>query len=130
MVKVCQPSAPRRYQQSPKLGEVSKVQLAFVAPGGPHETIRVACPPRRLEFTMTIREDVVCLEDQVHEALELSPYMTRSRGVRCEAENGRVTIRGEVRTFFQKQMATEALRKLRGVDKIDNQLEVTWAAID
>ena len=75
---------------------------------------------------MTIREDVVCLEDQVHEALELSPYLTRSKGVRCEATNGRVTIRGEVGSFFQKQMATEVLRKLRGIAEIDNQLEVNW----
>jgi osmotically-inducible protein OsmY len=79
---------------------------------------------------MTIRENVVCLEDQVHEALELSPYLTRSRGVRCEAENGRVIIRGEVGTYFQKQMATEALRKLRGIDEIDNQLEVNWSPLD
>jgi osmotically-inducible protein OsmY len=78
---------------------------------------------------MTIQE-MVCLEDQVHEALELSPYLTRSRGVRCEAENGRVIIRGEVSSFFQKQMATEALRKLRGIDEIDNRLEVNWSAMD
>ena len=75
---------------------------------------------------MTIREDVVCLEDQVHEALELSPYLTRSKGVRCEAHEGRVTIRGEVGSFFQKQMATEVLRKLRGIGEIDNQLQVNW----
>jgi osmotically-inducible protein OsmY len=75
---------------------------------------------------MTIREDVVCLEDQVHAALELSPYMNRSRGVRCEATDGRVTIRGEVGSYFQKQMATEVVRKLRGIHEIDNQLEVIW----
>ena len=79
---------------------------------------------------MAIREDIVCLEDQVHEALELSPYLTRSRGVRCVAENGCVVIRGEVGTYFQKQMATEALRKLHGVDQIVNQLEVNWATAD
>ncbi|MCA9151425.1 MAG: BON domain-containing protein [Planctomycetales bacterium] len=75
---------------------------------------------------MTIREDAVCLEDRVTEALELSPYMTRSKDVRCEAADGRVTIRGEVSSFFQKQMATEALRKLRGIHEIDNQLQVNW----
>jgi osmotically-inducible protein OsmY len=75
---------------------------------------------------MTIREDSVGLDNQVHEALELNPYLTRSKGVRFENTNGRVTIRGEVGSFFQKQMATEALRKLGGVSEIDNQLEVTW----
>ncbi len=75
---------------------------------------------------MAIREDIVGLENQVHEALELSPYLTRSRGVRCEADNGRVTIRGEVGSYFQKQMATEVVRKLSGIDEINNQLEVIW----
>jgi osmotically-inducible protein OsmY len=75
---------------------------------------------------MTIREDTVRLENQVHEALELNPYLTRSKGVSFETSNGRVTIRGEVNSYFQKQMATEALRKLGGVSEIDNQLEVTW----
>jgi osmotically-inducible protein OsmY len=79
---------------------------------------------------MAIRGDVVCLEDQVHEALELSPYLTRSRGVRCQANNGRVIIRGEVGSYFQKQMATEVLRKLGGVNEIDNQLEVNWSTCD
>jgi osmotically-inducible protein OsmY len=40
--------------------------------------------------------------------------------------DGRVTIRGEVGSFFQKQMATEVVRKLRGIHEIDNQLEVIW----
>jgi osmotically-inducible protein OsmY len=79
---------------------------------------------------MTIRDNVLCLEDQVHEALVLSPYLTRSRGVRCEATDGRVIIRGEVGSYFQKQMATEALRKLGVVNQIDNQLEVNWACCE
>ena len=76
---------------------------------------------------MTMRDDRICLQDQVHEALELSPYLTRCRGVSCHADNGRVVIRGEVGSYFQKQMATEALRKLNGIDEIDNQLEVNWS---
>jgi osmotically-inducible protein OsmY len=82
-----------------------------------------------VEEQMTVQE-MVCLEDQVHEALGLSPYLTRCRGVRCEAANGRVIIRGEVGSYFQKQMATEALRKLRGIDQIDNRLEVNWSTDD
>ena len=70
---------------------------------------------------------MICLEDQVHEALELNPYLTRSRGMRFESDNGRVTLHGEVGSYFQKQMATEALKKVDGVSEIDNQLEVTWS---
>ena len=74
---------------------------------------------------MTIREDKVGLKDKAQEALQLNPYLTRN-GLRCETNQGRVTLRGEVNSYFQKQMATETLRKLRGIEEIDNQLEVTW----
>ncbi|MDG2381193.1 MAG: BON domain-containing protein [Pirellulaceae bacterium] len=72
---------------------------------------------------MTIREDRVGLEDKVEKALQLNPYLTRN-GLRCETNQGRVILRGEVNSYFQKQMATETLRKLRGIEEIDNQLEV------
>ena len=75
---------------------------------------------------MTIRESLFCLEEQVHEALELSPYLSRSKGMRFEATEGRITLRGRVDSFYQKQMATEALKKVRGISEIDNQLEVSW----
>ncbi len=78
---------------------------------------------------MTIRENAVCLADQVHEALVCSPYLTRSKGVRCETHDGRVTIHGEVGTYFQKQMATEVLRKVHGIGEINNQLQVNWPAL-
>ena len=57
---------------------------------------------------MTIREDRVGLEDEIHTALQLNPYLTRN-GVRCETKQGCVT-----------------LRKLRGIEEIDNQLTVNW----
>ena len=77
-------------------------------------------------MTTTIREDIICLEDQVNEALELSPYLTRSKGMRFESDNGRITLHGEVGSYFQKQMATEILKKVDGISQIDNQLEVNW----
>lgn len=63
------------------------------------------------------------LENEVYQAIEHSPYLGRNE-LRCETAHGRVTIRGEVNSFFQKQMATEAVRKLRGIEEIDNQLTV------
>ena len=74
---------------------------------------------------MTIREDRVYLADEIQTALQLNPYLTRN-GVRCETKQGCVTLHGEVNSFFQKQMATETLRKLRGIEEIDNQLTVNW----
>ncbi len=63
------------------------------------------------------------LSDRVTTALEANPYLAR-RNLRFEAEQGSVTLRGVVRSYFQKQMAQEALRCVDGVDEIRNELEV------
>ena len=63
------------------------------------------------------------LDDRVYSALERSPYLQRGI-LRFETADGRVTLRGVVRTYFQKQMAQEALRRIDGVQEIANELEV------
>ena len=65
------------------------------------------------------------LDDRVLTALERNPYVAR-RSLRFETNAGRVTLRGVVNTYFQKQMAQEALRHVDGVDEIANELEVCW----
>lgn len=67
------------------------------------------------------------LDDMVLTALSRSPYLA-GRNLRFETEEGRVTLRGVVRTYFQKQMAQEALRRVEGVDEIQNELEVASMA--
>lgn len=66
------------------------------------------------------------LFDRIHRALSTNPYVP-SRQVSVEAAEGRVVLKGSVGTFFQKQMAQEAIRRVDGVQMIDNLLEVTWA---
>ncbi len=63
------------------------------------------------------------LGDRVLTALERNPYIGR-RALRLETEHGRVVLRGVVRTFFQKQMAQETVRRIDGVEEIHNELEV------
>lgn len=65
------------------------------------------------------------LDDRVFTALEQNPYLTR-RNLRFETEAGRVTLRGVVNSYFQKQMAQESLRYVDGVHEIANELEVCW----
>jgi osmotically-inducible protein OsmY len=65
------------------------------------------------------------LEVRVHSALEESPYIA-PKSLRFETAEGRVTLRGTVGTFFQKQMAQEAIRRVAGVQEIANELEVCW----
>lgn len=60
----------------------------------------------------------------VHSALQQSPHLGPRRDFQLDAAEGRITLRGVVRSFFEKQMAQEAIRHLRGVDQICNELEV------
>ena len=69
--------------------------------------------------------DMPPLEDRVLNALERNPYISR-RTLRFETSEGRVTLRGNVATYFQKQMAQEAIRHVVGVHEITNELEVCW----
>jgi len=66
------------------------------------------------------------LSQRIYEALTTNPHVP-SRQVRVEATDGRVILKGNVRSFFQKQMAQEAIRRVDGVEQIDNLLEVNWA---
>ncbi len=65
------------------------------------------------------------LDVRVLAALEQNPHITR-RKLRFETEQGRVTLRGVVGTYYQKQMAQEAVRHVEGVKEIANELEVSW----
>lgn len=66
------------------------------------------------------------LDDRVFSVLERHPRLAK-RNLRFETEEGRVTLRGSVRTYFEKQIAQEALRRVDGVQEICNELDVTWA---
>lgn len=66
------------------------------------------------------------LDTRVFTALERNPYLTR-RNLRFETNDGRVTLRGVVNTYYQKQMAQEAIRYVDGVAEIANELEVCWS---
>ncbi|MHB8973674.1 MAG: BON domain-containing protein [Pirellulaceae bacterium] len=66
-----------------------------------------------------------CLHDRLGEALSSSPHLF-GRKLGFEADAGTVVLRGTVNSFFQKQMAQEAIRRVDGVELIDNQLEVNW----
>ncbi|MEX2170014.1 MAG: BON domain-containing protein [Pirellulales bacterium] len=65
------------------------------------------------------------LLEQISVALQASPYVPRQR-VLVETQEGAVRLRGNVDSFFQKQMAQEVIRRLDGVEQIENLLEVSW----
>lgn len=71
---------------------------------------------------MTTEDDLL---HRVDMAIKQNPHLSRHQ-VFCQEESGIVILHGRVSTFFQKQMAQESLKKLEGVEKVINQLEVDW----
>ena len=66
------------------------------------------------------------LAEKVSSALQQNPYVS-SRNLRFETSPGRVTLHGQVSSWYQKQMAQETLLRLDGVDGVENRLEVCWS---
>ena len=57
------------------------------------------------------------------ERLDKSPYTTL-RGVACEYRHGVLLLRGQLPSFYHKQLAQEAVARLPGVTQVVNEIEV------
>jgi osmotically-inducible protein OsmY len=55
--------------------------------------------------------------------LRESPY-SAVRRLSCEFAGGVLTLRGNVASFFHKQVAQQSVAGLEGVDQVDNQVNV------
>jgi osmotically-inducible protein OsmY len=65
------------------------------------------------------------LAERVDQAIQTSPYVS-GRTLRFETDGSRVVLQGSVKSYFQKQMAQEVVRRVEGVEQIENCLEVQW----
>jgi osmotically-inducible protein OsmY len=65
------------------------------------------------------------LLQRVDMAIKGNPHLAGHQ-VFCQEESGIVVLHGRVGTFFQKQMAQETLKRLEGVEKVINELQVDW----
>ena len=61
--------------------------------------------------------------DLAEEILRESPYHA-IRKLKCRYRNGVLIVAGQVSTFFLKQLAQSAVRKVDGVREIDDRIEV------
>lgn len=66
------------------------------------------------------------LATRISSAIQNNPHLGH-RKLHFETREGCVVLRGTVKTYYQKQMAQEALRRLEGVERIENNLEVAWS---
>jgi osmotically-inducible protein OsmY len=60
---------------------------------------------------------------RIDTAIRKNPFVLHRR-VFLESALGKVTLRGRVDSYYQKQMVQEVLRNLDGISEISNQLEV------
>jgi osmotically-inducible protein OsmY len=65
------------------------------------------------------------LAERVGSAIQTNPHLS-GRTLRFEAHDGRVTLNGVVTSYYQKQMAQEAVKRVAGVEQVENELEVSW----
>jgi osmotically-inducible protein OsmY len=69
--------------------------------------------------------NVIPLLHRVDSAIQKSPHLN-GRHLVLETRAGAVVLRGTVDSYFEKQMAQEALRSVEGITEIHNQLEVAY----
>ena len=60
---------------------------------------------------------------RIDTAIRKIPYILNRR-VFLESAHGKITLRGNVDSYYQKQMVQEVLRGIDGIAEISNQLEV------
>jgi osmotically-inducible protein OsmY len=53
------------------------------------------------------------------------PHLTMQR-IWCDFDQGRLFLRGQVPSFYFKQLAQEAVVGIEGVRQVVNEIEVVW----
>jgi osmotically-inducible protein OsmY len=64
------------------------------------------------------------LQHHVHFILSSDPYVGR-KDVKYAILDRDVLLTGRVQTYYQKQMAQESLRKISGIRRVVNELQVS-----
>ena len=68
------------------------------------------------------------LNQRLQAAIVHHPHLCSSSSkIHFRAKDGTVSIEGTTQTFYDKQLAQELLRNVKGVRKIENNLQVTQA---
>ena len=65
------------------------------------------------------------MEEEAQERLRAVPRIS-FRDLRCEYRHGLLVLQGRVQSYYEKQLAQEAVAGLPGVAQVVNQLEVPW----
>jgi len=64
------------------------------------------------------------IAEEAKDRLRNEPHLNR-RDVSCECEEDVLRLRGELPTFYEKQVAQEAVKRVEGVAGVINDIRVT-----
>jgi osmotically-inducible protein OsmY len=65
------------------------------------------------------------LAGKAQERLRAVPHISL-RDLRCEFSHGLLILRGQVASYYEKQLAQEAVARLEGVTQVVNAIDVIW----
>ncbi len=65
---------------------------------------------------------------RIDRALEDHPLL-KGKNVQIQRDNRRVVLEGDVTSYYDKQLVQEIVRRIDGVEEVDNRLLVDWAAV-
>lgn len=70
-------------------------------------------------------DDAKKLAEAARHRILHQPHLTQQR-IWCECEQGRLSLRGQVPSYYFKQLAQEAVVDMEGVRQVINEIEVIW----
>ena len=73
---------------------------------------------------MTVRTN---FDIRIDQDLANHPLM-KGKNVRIQQEKRRVILEGDVDSYYDKQLLQEVVRRIEGVEEIENRLLVEWAS--
>lgn len=82
--------------------------------------LRVYCPPRSNEPCAEFKIDA-----EAKARLRTHSHLSRQR-IWCEYDAGTLFLRGQVPSFYLKQLAQTAMAEVDGVQQVVNDIEVVW----
>lgn len=60
-------------------------------------------------------------------AQALCHHLFRTRSIDVTTDHGVVILQGQVQSFYEKQLAQEVVRRLDGVHRVENRIEVAYS---
>ena len=88
-----------------------------------HVRARVGCASGDSFVRITAGPAASLLEERAEQRLRCNSYLAL-KNITCEIEQGTLILRGQLPTYYLKQIASTAVADLDGVERVINQIEV------